>query len=912
MSEKLDIPKTLKDWDGDFGAYMEAKEDKLRVQFRKEFESRKTLSVFAGVTIWVDGETSPSREELRKLVGLGGGNFETYFSRHLVTHIVAENLSASKIKELKKYRLHSICVVRPQWVVDSFVNKKIQPVARYLIPGMLDDHQKQLLFANKELKSSSMETGMVYGSSAGKAEYHRRTASRSTSENPNFVRDFFAQSRLHFIGSFRARYEKILARMIAEEGTLCKLPYDRCKAHERIVFHVDMDCFFAAVSVAKTPGLRNQPIAVCHARQNSEIVDSSCEISSANYEARAFGIHAGMFVGEARKLAPSLVTVPYDFEAYEKTSELIYRKFLEYAERVEAVSVDEAYLEMTGIQLPLKIRDKEICDIEDLAKELRVDIETVSGCTASIGIGSNKTLARIATKKAKPNGQFTIWSYEAIEKLSLLPVGELPGVGWITRRRLNSMNIFTCQQLRELSLETLEKEFGKQTALSLFETCRGKDNRPLDLYRPPKSIGAEVNWGVRFENNLQGLEKCKKFIMDIVEVVCERLKAADAKATKLSYKVLRKQKDAPPPKKYLGCGLVDEFSKSTSLPSSDSVMEIGPRCLTLHESLNVPLDDLRGVGIHCFGLEFSSHYRQRNNDITLSKYFQIDKNPQQLRIDSCLRIGRVFSKQDNMRKDKYHERVKDAPVSRNSEGYSHSLDELITKNGWSPEVFVQLPNELQQELLKDIQSSNQKPFRENSSSLSSSFRCCKRSRSKRNKENRTLLQPTLTQLDDIYQAKNQGLSQLVVAEEFQSRSIRECLEILQDVEHAKKPKIDIPCEYSNMMNSVRQEQEIWYRTLHNLMKDPFIELSKYVRTWIKQIEPFQPDLRRQHQEALFASIRHEIEKGHLYQVQGFMRLLGSIAIEYEDNWVSCMVAEIEEWIQSVMHKTYDGAVLKLD
>lgn len=92
-------------------------------------------------------------------------------------------------------------------------------------------------------------------------------------------------------------------------------------------------------------------------------------------------------------------------------------------------------------------------------------------------------MARIATKKAKPNGQFTIWSSEAIEKLSLLPVEHLPGVGWITRRRLESMNIFTCQQLRELSLETLEREFGRQTAHSLYEACRGRDDRPVEIYR---------------------------------------------------------------------------------------------------------------------------------------------------------------------------------------------------------------------------------------------------------------------------------------------------------------------------------------------------------------------------------------------------------------------------------------------
>jgi nucleotidyltransferase/DNA polymerase involved in DNA repair len=863
----------LKDWDGDFSVYMEAKNYKLREQFRKEFETREPCNVFAGVTVWVDGDTKPSREEIRELIGLGGGNFETYFSRHLVTHIVAENLSASKIKELKKYRLNSISVVRPQWVVDSFASKRLQPVARYTTPGILDEHQKQLQITDKEPSNSHSRQSGVKSKS---------TAPRSTSENPNFVRDFFSQSRLHYIGSFRARYEKILARMIADKDTLCQFSFDRSKACERVVFHVDMDCFFAAVAVAKDPSLKNRPIAVCHARQSWQVAESSCEISSANYEAREFGIHAGMFVGEARKLAPHLVLVPYDFEAYEKTSEQIYKIFLKFAETVEAVSVDEAYLEMTGIVLPRQFQDKELCCIEDVALELRKQIERVSGCTASIGIGSNKTLARIATKKAKPNGQFTIWSSEAIEKLSLLPVEHLPGVGWITRRRLESMNIFTCQQLRELSLETLEREFGRQTAHSLYEACRGKDDRPVEIYRPPKSVGAEVNWGVRFENSSQGAEKCKKFILDIVEVVCERLKAADAKATKLTYKVLRKRKDAPPPRKYLGCGIVDEFSKSTWFPSSDSVLEIGPRCLALHESLNVPLDELRGVGIHCSGLEYKHdlhHHHLGQRDGRLSKYFPSgEKFPQQLRIDNCFKTSRLASpgrQEKNVEQSTMcHEKVttgSTAPLFPIVE-HNASWNEWITKNGWSLEVFLQLPNEIQRELLKDIQASKQSPLGTTKSYSVSTAPCSKRRIRSKQKSNATLLlQPTLTQLEDIYQAKDQGLSQIIVAEEFQKRPIRECLEILEDVEHSKKPKVQIPLDYSNMANSVRQEQESWYHCLanHSRKKDTFIELARLLRQWVKKMQRCQQEeLRRQHQEAISACIQHEIETRNLYHVQG--------------------------------------------
>eukprot|EP00871_Galdieria_phlegrea_P000830 jgi/Galph1/1748/GphlegSOOS_G422.1 len=888
-SGETDLAMADSNWDNNFGAYMEAKNKKLRSQFVQEFLEKKQSVVFTGVTVWVDGQTKPNREEIRQIVGLGGGHFETYFSRHLVTHIVAENLSASKLKELKKYHLNSIAVVTPKWVVDSFERGELQPVANYLTAGILDAQQKQLNIpagwtTDKGFREKIQDCHSMRKNSDNLVLQSRRERwSRSTSENPNFVRDFFAQSRLHFIGSFRARFERKLVDLIMRENISCKVPYDRSKSSQRIVFHVDMDCFFAAVAMARDPHLKDLPIA---------------------------GIHAGMFVGDARKLAPSLVTVPYDFESYERVSEQIYRIFLEYSDKIEPVSIDEAYLEMTGIMLPFHSQDNEtLSTIEEVAKHLREYIAQISGCSASIGIGSNKILARIATKKAKPDGQYEIWSHEVMEKMASFPVEDLPGVGWVMRRRLLSMSICTCEQLRQMSLTALETQLGKQTALSLYEACRGKDERPLEPYRLAKSIGAEVNWGVRFGVSPEEKEKCRKFILDIVDVVCERLKEAGAKASKLTYKLLRKQRNAGPPRKYLGCGLVDEFSKSTIIASTASPLEIGSRCLQLHESLQIPLDELRGVGIHCSGLCFDNEQHIENVKI-----------PRQLRIDTCLSKSSSNSLllHENSRQEipSLHPTDESRQSSNGGTATCTANTDRWSPDNWDSQVFSELPGEIQQELLKYANSL--KPSSKNIFSMAQQWKKIRPNSKPQkpfmkgsNASKDASLQPTLTQLDNVHDAKMHGISRLVVADEFQSRSIRECLEFLQDVQRSTRVSYNTSKKYSEMIESARHQEQSWTMCLQETIdSDPFIDLAKSLRAWMSQLGS-DPTIRRQQKESLCLAIDNEVQSGRFFYIEGFLRIFKTIAKDWNEDWALTLFAEIEEQTQQMMHHQHGFSFKKL-
>lgn len=181
---------------------------------------------------------------------------------------------------------------------------------------------------------------------------------------------------------------------------------------ERAIIHLDMDCFFAAVAAVGRPEFHGKPLAVCH----SNSAQGSGEVSSANYEARAFGVGAGMFIAEAKKRCPGLVVVPYEFDKYQHISEQVYRILMRYTGCVQPLSCDEAYLDVTGLGDP-----------EDIARRIRSDIVTTTGCTASAGIGPNVLLARLATKKGKPNGQCRVRMHQALEFLGDLPVEELPG-----------------------------------------------------------------------------------------------------------------------------------------------------------------------------------------------------------------------------------------------------------------------------------------------------------------------------------------------------------------------------------------------------------------------------------------------------------------------------------------------------
>jgi len=350
----------------------------------------------------------------------------------------------------------------------------------------------------------------------------KATGPHTTKEDENFMENFFKWSRLHHIGSWKARYQQLATKLSAQTRPPLSLlfpPSSNLEASRRYIIHIDMDCFFASVAIRDNPSLKDKPVAVCH----SQAKGGTGEVSSANYVARKFGIKAGMFIGTALQLCPGLIVVPYNFTEYEKVSDLIYELFFKYTGRVQAVSCDEAFMEVTGVG-----------DINAFVKHLRDEIEQQTGCNASAGIAHNMLMAKIATDKAKPNGQVLISAEEAAAYVADLDVTELPGVGWSMNEKLSSFGASKCRDLLPYSRQRLEKEFGQKTGSALYDGVRGVDNRELQGVAERKSVGAEVNWGVRFDEDHQ----VQKFIMDLSMEVSNRLKEAQVKGRTLTLKLI--------------------------------------------------------------------------------------------------------------------------------------------------------------------------------------------------------------------------------------------------------------------------------------------------------------------------------------------------------------------------------------
>jgi DNA repair protein REV1 len=325
----------------------------------------------------------------------------------------------------------------------------------------------------------------------------------------------------------------------------------RKRERERIIVHVDVDCFFASVALRDNPELRGKPIAVCHSGNAGNDPSSGAkggEISSCSYEARAYGVKAGMFFKKAKGLCPELLAVPYDFDAYERVSVDLYFLFFGIDERVivEAKSVDEAYLDLTGV-VDSQAMSPSDDSVDALVGKLRQDIFNLTGCRASAGIGPSKLLARLGTSKAKPNGQWQVQAEDAPAFLLGFNVHELPGIGWKTRQRFKEMGVKSCEDLRSLCLDRLTAEFGPVSGRTFFDYCRGIDGEDVKPLAPRKSIGAELSWGVRF--GVSDDDKVEVFISGVAAEVARRCESAQAVPSKVVMKVYRKKPDSGPPGK---------------------------------------------------------------------------------------------------------------------------------------------------------------------------------------------------------------------------------------------------------------------------------------------------------------------------------------------------------------------------
>ena len=249
----------------------------------------------------------------------------------------------------------------------------------------------------------------------------------------------------------------------------------------RSIFHVDMDAFFASIEQLDNPGLRGKPVLVGYDGPRGVV-------AAASYEARAFDCHSAQPMSIARRRCPHAIVVPVRFERYREISQKMFAIFDEFSPLVEPLSVDEAFLDLTGTE-------KLLGEAGDVARRLKQRVRSELSLTASIGVAPNKFLAKLASDLKKPDGLVVVRPQDIDALLLALPVNKLWGIGPVTAEKLKRAGIYKVADLRKHPAEGLERLFGGDADWFL-RLAHGVDDRPVVPDREAKSIGHEQTFGV--------------------------------------------------------------------------------------------------------------------------------------------------------------------------------------------------------------------------------------------------------------------------------------------------------------------------------------------------------------------------------------------------------------------------------
>ena len=274
----------------------------------------------------------------------------------------------------------------------------------------------------------------------------------------------------------------------------------------RSILHLDMDAFYAAVEVLDDPSLRGKPVIVGGSRRRGVV-------SSASYEARRFGVHSAQPTAMAARLCPDGVFLPVRMARYVEVSRRIFAIFRRYTPLVEPISIDEAFLDVTGSR-------RLFGPAEEIARGIRRAVKTEEGLTVSAGIASCKFVAKIASDLGKPDGLVVVPHDGTQGFLDPLEIGRLWGVGQTTRRTLARMGVRTIGDLRRVSRKRLEDRFGKH-GLHLHLLAHGIDERPVSPPAAPKSMGREETFG----EDLRSLPAIRRELLSLSTRVARRVRS---------------------------------------------------------------------------------------------------------------------------------------------------------------------------------------------------------------------------------------------------------------------------------------------------------------------------------------------------------------------------------------------------
>lgn len=286
----------------------------------------------------------------------------------------------------------------------------------------------------------------------------------------------------------------------------------------RWIMHVDMDAFFASVEQLDNPDLRGKPVIV--GGQSCRGVVSTC-----SYEARRYGVHSAMSMAEARKLCPHGEYVPVRMRRYQEVSKKIMSIFHDFTPLVEQLSIDEAFLDVSGME-------KLYYNTEEIGWLIKKRITAETGLTASVGLAPNKFLAKMASDLQKPDGFTIIRHAEAAKFIADFPVTKIFGIGRMAEKSLLQYGIATIGQLAAAENNVLKKVFGKN-ADSVHRLAQGIDERPVVTESVPKSIGRETT----FTQDLFTEEQCRRELLKLSGQTGFRLRSKGYSGHTLTLKV---------------------------------------------------------------------------------------------------------------------------------------------------------------------------------------------------------------------------------------------------------------------------------------------------------------------------------------------------------------------------------------
>jgi DNA polymerase IV (DinB-like DNA polymerase) len=278
---------------------------------------------------------------------------------------------------------------------------------------------------------------------------------------------------------------------------------------ERIILHVDMDYFFAQIEERENPQFKGKLVVIGADPKGGK---GRGVVSTANYEARKYGIKSGMPISKAYQLCPHAIFLPVNIELYEKVSEKIMEIVKKYSPVYEIVSLDEAYLDISFC--------KDWREAENLGKKLKKEIFEKEKLTCTVGIGPNKTIAKLATEKAKPNGLKVIKPEEVEKFLDPLDIDDLPGIGPKTAEKLRKIGINKIFELKKLSKEKLKEMFGK-VGERIWERARGIDEEPVSPEEVIKSIGRQITFEKDTRNPRLIFGTFEKLIKEVYDELIE-------------------------------------------------------------------------------------------------------------------------------------------------------------------------------------------------------------------------------------------------------------------------------------------------------------------------------------------------------------------------------------------------------